>query len=295
VRWSLMTATTLLLMGVPPALAQQPTPVQEPSFTRQEPSPPPEHLQRPQAQGSANVEKTSVVVKKDGEKIPASDAKSSAPTKRTVLSEPLPAHVITRYALGRTPDGDFCVREVTTRRDTPMTEAEGTENSEAIRFANAAGVARCPDEEGATRSVTPAEVAEPFVRIIPMPVPDPRIPPGHAITGLPAYLETRGTLSHRVGPAPTALGPIEVHATGAYYVDWGDGSPEEGPFPFEGEAHPTGRILHTYRDTGTYTVTVRVAWSADWRLGGDSGAVPGLQTEASIPLEVRQLQAVRLR
>jgi hypothetical protein len=40
---------------------------------------------------------------------------------------------------------------------------------------------------------------------------------------------------------------------------------------------------------------VREAWSADWRLGGDSGTVPGLQTQASIPLEVRQLQAVRLR
>ncbi|HEV2767872.1 MAG TPA: PKD domain-containing protein [Acidimicrobiales bacterium] len=203
--------------------------------------------------------------------------------------------MITRYALSRDPEGNFCLRKITTRRDTPMTEAEHSANGEAVRFANAAGVARCPDDEGAVREVTPAEVAEPFVRTIPMPTPRPRIPPGHAITGLPAYLETRGTLSHRVGPEPTELGPIEVHATGAYYVDWGDGSPEEGPFSFEGEAYPTGRIVHTYRDTGTYTVTVRVAWSADWRLGGDSGTVPGLRTQASIPLEVRQLQAVRLR
>ncbi len=209
-------------------------------------------------------------------------------------ARPLPEHLVVRYHLGRDPDGDFCLRKVTSRRDTPMTEGERAINGETSRFAAVAGVGRCPDDS-ATRAVTPAEVAEPFVRTIPMPVPRPRIPPGHAITGLPAYLETRGTLSHRVGPEPTELGPIEVHATGAYYVDWGDGTPEEGPFSFEGEPYPTGRMVHTYRDTGTYTVTVRVAWSADWGLGGDSGTVPGLRTEASIPLEVRQLQAVRLR
>ncbi len=168
-------------------------------------------------------------------------------------------------------------------------------NDDLLLFASRLRAGPCPDEEGAVRALTPAEVAEPFVRTIPLPAPRPRIPPGHAITGLPAYLETRGSLTHRVGPAPTELGPIEVRATGAYYVDWGDGTPEEGPFPFEGEPYPAGRIVHTYRHTGTYTVTVREAWSAEWRLGGDSGTVPGLQTQASVPLEVRQLQAVRLR
>jgi hypothetical protein len=288
-RWSLIAATALvMLLG-----ASVDAEVQGSSTTTQ--LPPESPAGRPGTVAGANEGFTGVRIENPGATSPSSESAAGSRTTRKIASRQLPAHVITRYALGRTPAGDFCVREVTTRRDTPMTKAEGTEYSEAIRFANAAGIPRCPDEEGATRPVTPAEVAEPFVRTIPMPVPDPRIPPGHAITGLPAYLETRGTLSHRVGPAPTALGPIEVHATGAYYVDWGDGSPEEGPFPFEGQAYPSGRILHTYRDTGTYTVTVRVGWSADWRLGGDSGTVPGLQTEASIPLEVRQLQAVRIR
>ncbi len=77
-----------------------------------------------------------------------------------------------------------------------------------------------------------------------------------------------------------------------YYVDWGDGSPEAGPFAFEGEAYPTGRIWRHYTDTGAYTATLRTAWTATWRLGGDSGVVEGLATEASTSVEVFQVQAV---
>ncbi|MGI9119497.1 MAG: hypothetical protein ACR2G7_05150 [Acidimicrobiales bacterium] len=134
------------------------------------------------------------------------------------------------------------------------------------------------------------------MRAIPLPRPQPRIAPdGRNITGLPAYLETNGTLTHTAGPAATELGPINVEATGAYWVDWGDGSPEAGPFAFEGEANPTGRILHNYQFTGTYTVTLRQTWNAQWRLGGDSGTIEDLQTEASIPLEVQEVQAVIVR
>jgi hypothetical protein len=151
-----------------------------------------------------------------------------------------------------------------------------------------------PECERATAAVpTPAEVAEAFVREIPLPVPEPRIAPnGTAITGLAAYLETNGTLSHAVETSPTPLGPIQVEATSVYWVDWGDGSPEAGPFAFEGEAYPSGRIWHGYRNRGDYTVTVRQAWTAEWRLGADSGTVEGLQTEASIPLDVDEVQAV---
>lgn len=166
----------------------------------------------------------------------------------------------------------------------------------AAQEANAAnGLARCLNDPGfGTALPTPGEVAEPFVRTIPLPVPSPEIDPGYNITGLVAYLETKNTTTHSVD-GDTVLGPIGVTARGAYYVSWGDGTPEQGPYAFEGGPYPNGRITHLYERKGTYTVTVREVWQADWQLGGDSGTVTGLQTTASIPLEVRELQAVRRR
>lgn len=173
-----------------------------------------------------------------------------------------------------------------------MTVSEEFDYNMWTTYAERAGLPDCTDEPAATA----ASVAEPFVRTIPLPAPRPRIAPdGRNITGLPAYLETNGSLLHEVGPSPTELGPINVVARSAYWVDWGDGTAEAGPYPFEGDPYPTGRITHTYQFTGTYTVTVRQEWSAEWRLGGDSGTVEGLQTEAATSVEVGELQAVILR
>jgi hypothetical protein len=172
-----------------------------------------------------------------------------------------------------------------------MTSAEVFENVAVTNWAKGAGISACTDEPEPT--ATPAQVAEAFLRTVPLPPPEPEIAPdGQAITGLAAFLETNGAVTHAIGPEPTALGPISVEATGTYWVDWGDGSPEAGPFAFEGEAYPTGRIWHHYRWTGNYTVTLRQRWSADWSLGGDSGTVEGLLTETTVPVEVFEVQAV---
>ncbi len=179
--------------------------------------------------------------------------------------------------------------------DSPPSFAERSENESMLNYARESGIPFCDaeDESGAAAAATPADVAEAFLREIPLPAPEPHIAPnGTAITGLAAYLETNGTLTHTVGPSPTALGPIMVQASSVYWVDWGDDTPEAGPFAFEGEAYPTGRIWHGYRNRGDYTVTVRQAWTAEWSLGAESGTVGGLQTEASIPLDVDEIQAV---
>ncbi len=174
-----------------------------------------------------------------------------------------------------------------------MTVDDRTVNHITRSWGENGGFKPCPPPgNDAEAQPSPAQVAEAFLRTVPLPVPEPAIAPdGQAITGLAAFLETNGSLTHALAE-PTPLGPVEVQATGVYFVDWGDGSPEAGPFAFEGEAYPTGRIFHHYRYTGSYTVTLRQHWSATWRLGGDSGTVEGLRTETTVPVEVFQVQAV---
>ena len=247
----------------------------------------------PPTVGDANDENDAVVIINPG----ASSPGKAAPAGRRISgrrrsSGPLPEHVITRYHFRPTEGEGSCMYSTTTRRDTPLDHMEMLDNEAILFWARTHGVPTC-DEEDAEAAPSPDQVAAAFLRQIPLPPPEPRIAPdGQAITGLAAYLETNGTLAHRVGPSTTELGPIVVEASSVYWVDWGDGSPEAGPFAFEGEAYPTGRIYHGYRYRGDYVVTVRQAWTAEWRLGAESGTVDGLVTEASVPVHVDEVQAV---
>ena len=147
----------------------------------------------------------------------------------------------------------------------------------------------------ATPALDPAVLSIAFWRTIPLPKPNPQLPPGYAVTGLPAYLVTNGTLDPAPYDASTPLGPLTIVANATYSVDWGDGSSPiwTGPYAQEGRAYPDGNITHTYDNVGAVTITVIENWTASWRLGPDHGVLPGLQTRATIPdLPVRQLQAV---
>ena len=248
-------------------------------------------ISRPRTEAREGDGNSSVVITNPGASSPAAPEARRVGSRRR-SSGPVPEHVITRYEFRGPLNGDSCIYRSTTRRDTPMSVAERSDNEGMLNYAAESGIPACADEEQAAPP-TPAEVAEAFLREIPLPAPEPRIAPdGQAITGLAAYLETNGALTHRLGPSSTDLGPIVVDASSVYWVDWGDGSPEAGPFAFEGEAHPTGRIFHSYRYRGDYTVTVRQAWTAQWRLGAESGTVGGLVTQASIPVDVDEVQAV---
>lgn len=147
----------------------------------------------------------------------------------------------------------------------------------------------CPSDP--SEAVDPVVFAVAFWRQVKLPDPKPYIAPGWAITGKYAYLETRGE-RRKTYTSDTPFGPLELVASGRYTVDWGDGE-RGGPYDFEGEPWPDGRITHTYINVGTYTIRVREDWSATWRIGDAGGTLSGLRTEASIDnFRVQQIQVV---
>jgi hypothetical protein len=157
---------------------------------------------------------------------------------------------------------------------------------------------RCPLEEG---EVSEEEAISQFVATVPMPIPDPHIAPGRAITGLRAFLET-GIDAESVAPivvdvlAGTVMidpRPSEVE------VDWGDGT---HPLVYEGEAGPwpDGEVVYAYVERGLVTVRVLQRWDAHWSyeglLGHREGVVSGLWSYGEITdFPVNEVQAVRER
>jgi hypothetical protein len=85
-----------------------------------------------------------------------------------------------------------------------------------------------------------------------LPRPDLSVPPGYALTGMPAFLVTNhqleyGPVSHTVDLGAVVL-QVTVEATGTTQVDWGDGTVATYRSP--GTPWPDGQVVHTYSDTG---------------------------------------------
>lgn len=152
-----------------------------------------------------------------------------------------------------------------------------------------------PSDPGQPAPVeTPLVLATRYWERVSLPMPRPHIAPGRAITGKLAYLETNNRTSYTY-TNDTVFGPLEIVATGRYFVDWGDGN-TSGPHAGEGGPWPDGSITHQYIDVGNYNVVVTERWTATWRLGGESGVLHELRTSGRIDnFPVQQIQAVVYR
>jgi len=191
---------------------------------------------------------------------------------------------------GGGPNGQTCTRSQL--REVPASEEVGDvppRTLEGLRIAYPA----CPVEPGSEPvPETPGTYALRYWKDLPLPAPQPYIAPGRAITGLDAYLETRGTTTHTYNEADTPFGALTIVATGKYYVDWGDGT-TTGPHSREGKPWPDGEIKHQYINIGSYDVVVTERWTARWSFGSASGTLDELRTVGRIEdFPVGQIQAV---
>ncbi|MBI2709181.1 MAG: hypothetical protein HYX34_05745 [Actinobacteria bacterium] len=137
----------------------------------------------------------------------------------------------------------------------------------------------------------PAAFAEQYLRDVPLPVPDPTIPPGRMIVAFPATVVTTTPVTFDT-TAPSPFGPLRIRARADIVVDWGDGE-QTGPYDHPGEPYPNGHIVHRYASAGRYDVTVTYRWTTTWTWGAQSGAIPGtIDTTTTIPrFTVVELQA----
>ncbi|MFD0034837.1 hypothetical protein ACFVJK_42830 [Streptomyces sp. NPDC127172] len=75
----------------------------------------------------------------------------------------------------------------------------------------------------------------------------------------------------------------------------GSGTPYSPKFAADSSSPDCG---HTYvrssagQPDDAYTVSVTVTWDVEWRGGGEQGLIPGLQTQAQMPLRVAEAQAL---
>lgn len=139
--------------------------------------------------------------------------------------------------------------------------------------------------------------------LIDVPVPGPRIDPGKAITGLPAYLETgmENPTFTQVVENPFGGPGITIEGTATFVIDWGDGSPEESTTkvgaPYA-ERDGGQTITHVYPRSGEMTVEVDAHWRGTWQVGESEPVAFETVRIASGPpvlLPVEQVQAVRNR
>ena len=234
-----------------------------------------------------------------GEKGAGADPKADIPAVSPVLTPSAPAPVLgdigVRVSVGQAPTGEQCAQ---------LTDLVGPGEAGSVASLNAEAqfldlitfMPQCPGSLAALTASTPVIEAARFWQSMDLPDLAPRIAPGKALVGLPAFLEAGGEVRVTSG-GPTPFGPLTITADRAVTVDWADGPGSlTGPHAGSGGPHPDGDITWTYGRSGLRDVAVTQTWTATWSIGGTAGTFSGRGTTATLfAFPVEQIQAVRDR
>lgn len=100
-----------------------------------------------------------------------------------------------------------------------------------------------------------------------LPLAQPQIAPGRAITGLRSYLVISGDTQYGASRSD-GIGFVyyDCNRQNTVHVDWGDHTDE--PFDNPGAPYPTGTVTHVYQTVGDYDVTVTTNWNCDYTQNG---------------------------
>lgn len=137
-----------------------------------------------------------------------------------------------------------------------------------------------------------SQIAQAWVQSAHLPSPALFVAPGHAVTGLTAYLEIT---AHSPWTA-TFDDPIRNDTITAscsadgFDVDWGDG--DRTATTSTGGPYPDGSVTHVYEYASPQlALDVTEHWSCAWSdQVGDAGTIGGLSSAGTLLLEVREIQ-----
>ncbi|GAC1538319.1 MAG: hypothetical protein NVS3B12_23310 [Acidimicrobiales bacterium] len=154
-----------------------------------------------------------------------------------------------------------------------------------------------PAQPGAPAAPPPpsaADVAQSWSRTATLPNPKLTVPPGHAVTGLTAYLEISTPSPWTVAiPDPIRNNTISVSCGHTSFdVDWGDGTPMTHTSS-TGGPYPRGDVTHDFQEaTPSDTIVVTEHWGCRWSNPlGAGGQLTGLRSTGQLALEVREIQS----
>src|SRR5579864_2096837 len=136
------------------------------------------------------------------------------------------------------------------------------------------------------------QIAQQWARTAHLPSPTLVVAPGHAVTGLTAYLQ----IAAHSPWSTTFADPIRLDTIAAtcsytaFDVDWGDG--EHSSTASTGGPYPDGDVTHVYENASPeVALAVTEHWSCTWSDQiGDGGNLSGLSSVGTLALEVREIQ-----